>query len=770
LVQSQRLELAALEKQATAPISLTNLTAETKLTGNTFANTLALQILELQTQKQALAKKIDQLQKLRETVQAKINGLSEKGMRYALIKSRADSLENLHSLLSNRQREAQLFEDNALGYFKIFTRATPGSISLKHRWIKLAAITAAGCLLGLFLTLLAVLIAEITDTKLKTAADLERVTRLPVLATLGDLKQMDPSSQVSWAFRTLTLLKGKLSRDNDQGLVCGFISAHHGEGRSTWINLLVSAASQRGLRVLTVATRPSAPEADMESEEEEPVNGASAEIASQLPAPRNGALTPNFLACPGEVTEQLKDPNSQPVVHIPLPGWVWNLERRKQWQSALAHWRQIDNLVLLVELPPASQPESILLAENVPQLIWLTSSGMADAGETNTHLETLRHARCNLVGAVLNREPASFWKTHVSRWLRQAAAVPLLVSFLTVGILAQEKSETATQQNQEQLTVAQTSPDTPLVFSGANAPKRAAWQQRLTVGPGDALDFSLFGYPELTRTNLFIGPDGRITYLQAQDVPAVGLTIDELRARFDEELSKYYRAPKTIITPVAFHSKKYFVLGKVNLKGAFVLDRPITVLEAVARAKGLETGLFERSSVELADLSRSFLIRNGQRIPLNFERLFFEGDLSQNTMLEPGDYLYFPSTSLNEIYVLGEVMSPGILGFTPQSTLIAAISIRGGFTPKAYKKKILVVRGSLNQPEAHIVDAGAILEARQPDFKLQQKDIVYISKRPWAKVEELLDEAGQAFLEAMVAAWTGLNVGPIITRPITPQL
>jgi Mrp family chromosome partitioning ATPase len=84
---------------------------------------------------------------------------------------------------------------------------------------------------------------------------------------------------------------------------------------------------------------------------------------------------------------------------------VWNLERRKQWQSALMQWRSIESLVLLVELPPASVPEAVLLAENLPQLIWLVDSGKARARETRQQLETLRHARCRLVGAVLNHEP-----------------------------------------------------------------------------------------------------------------------------------------------------------------------------------------------------------------------------------------------------------------------------------------------------------------------------------------------------------------------------
>src|SRR5204863_4178139 len=110
------------------------------------------------------------------------------------------------------------------------------------------------------------------------------------------------------------------------------------------------------------------------------------------------ALTASALFTPAMVTEKLMGPETDPLVHIPLPGWTWNLERRKQWQGALNVWRKIDNVVILVELPPASVPESVLLASNLPNLVWLVESGKSEATETRAQLDTLRHARCNLVG------------------------------------------------------------------------------------------------------------------------------------------------------------------------------------------------------------------------------------------------------------------------------------------------------------------------------------------------------------------------------------
>jgi protein involved in polysaccharide export with SLBB domain len=499
----------------------------------------------------------------------------------------------------------------------------------------------------------------------------------------------------------------------------------------------------------------------------------------------NHSLAKSVLSSPMEVTEQLTGEDPQPMVHIPLPGWVWNLERRKQWQTALHEWRQIENIVILVELPPASEPEAVLLAQNLPNLIWLSDTGVVHAGPTREHLQTLRDARCNLVGSVVNHAPKAAFKDRFSRWTGCLALCLIAFSALNgraataEEVLAQalgRLTNTAAPPGPAVAPVATpaaetTRIETNLAFSAFRSDRRAGWQQRFTLGPGDVLNFALFGQPEFNRAEVPVGPDGRVSYLQAQDLMAAGLTIDELRARMDQELGKFYRSPHTIITPFAYNSKKYFVLGKVVNAGAFSLDHPVSVVEAVARAHGLQTGVLDnQNSVDLVDLQKSFLMRGGKRITVDLEKLFQHGDLSQNVALEPNDYLYFAPGALREVYVLGEVRNPGPLVQTDTTTVVGAIASRGGFTDRAYKSKVLVVRGSLNAPQTFVVDTLATVDARALDFKLQPKDIVYVSWRPFIKVEELLDLAATAFIQSTVAAWAGQNIGPFIASPILPSL
>ncbi|HEX7863105.1 MAG TPA: polysaccharide biosynthesis/export family protein [Verrucomicrobiae bacterium] len=740
------------------------------------ANPLALVMADWQGDEKSLQRRITDLTERIAGTQQRLMaaGRITKDVEFQIKSAQMRQLEKSLDELSDKERESREFIDGSRGYFALHGEATSNSVGYKNRWMKVGLLAVFAGLIGLLGAMAIVMLTEMLDTTIRTPEDITRVTQLPVLATLGDLRKMSAAQQVNWAFRTLTLLKGKLAKDADEALVCGIISANHGEGRSTWVNLLVSAASQRGLRVLTVDTKAAAvaPAPAPSPGPTPPVetNGAKTSGAAKDSSSENGAddtsmnAENNVLSTPAKVAEQLE--NNQALVHIPLPGWVWSLERRKQWQNALECWKDIDNLVIFVELPPACEQEAILLAEQLPQCLWLAGSGMADATETAAHIETLRHARCNLVGAVLNHAPPPFLSSKITRWFNKStAAVLLACSLLHSNVAAENEAESVAQA---QFAAGQNAEQPKATFS-ASKRQRAKWQEKLTLGPGDVIDIHFYGNSALSRTNVLIGPDGRLTYLQANGLNAAGLSIEELRQRLDESLGEFYTAPRTIVVPVAFNSKKYFVLGKVNAKGAYPLDRPLTLVEAVGRAKGLETGLYQRTTVEMADLGRSFIVRGNEKLNVDFERLFLEGDLSQNIQIEPNDYIFFASTGAKDIYVLGEVVNPGPLGFVSDASVITAIADRGGFNEKAFKKRVLVVRGSLAEPETFVVDTASTVEAAVRDFRLQARDIVYVSRRPWLKAEELLDEAATSFIQGAVTTWAGVNVGPIITSRWFPR-
>jgi polysaccharide biosynthesis/export protein len=297
--------------------------------------------------------------------------------------------------------------------------------------------------------------------------------------------------------------------------------------------------------------------------------------------------------------------------------------------------------------------------------------------------------------------------------------------------------------------------------------QRAPWQQKLSLGPGDVLTFSLYGEEkELTRKEIPVGPDGRLSYLEAQNIMAAGLTVDELRGKINEELGKYRRAPRAYVAPMAYKSKKFHLLGKVAQPGAYLLQRPTTLFEAVVRARGIETRLApDGSRLDLADLWRSFIVRGGRKLPVDFEKLFRNGDLAQNIALEPGDYIYFPETRRSEVFVLGAVRRPGAYALESPIDALGALAARGGFAARAWKQKLLVIRGALRQSETFIVNASEVVNGSSPHLRLQPGDIVYVGERPWVRAEELLDAAATAFVTLAAVEWTGAGLTSLDATP-----
>ena len=291
-----------------------------------------------------------------------------------------------------------------------------------------------------------------------------------------------------------------------------------------------------------------------------------------------------------------------------------------------------------------------------------------------------------------------------------------------------------------------------------------SWRKRFELGPGDVINFALYGRPDLGRPGFRVAPDGTVSYLQAQNIKVAGLTLDEARLVIEKALTSHFRSPRVIITPQEVASKRFTILGKVVNRGVVTLERPITLVEAIANAGGIETGLFEGNTIELADLERSFISRGGQRLPVDFLRLLRDGNMSLNIEVEPNDFIYIASNISNDYYVLGAVTAPGVQGLTPDATVVAAITRRSGFTERAWTQQVLVIRGSFAQPKTFIINVKNILAAKEKDFKLEPKDIVYVADRPWIAAEDILQGALSAFASSAASTWVDQNLNPL-TKP-----
>jgi protein involved in polysaccharide export with SLBB domain len=193
------------------------------------------------------------------------------------------------------------------------------------------------------------------------------------------------------------------------------------------------------------------------------------------------------------------------------------------------------------------------------------------------------------------------------------------------------------------------------------------------------------------------------------------------------------QAGDTIYVNKLEHEKKVFVLGEVNMPGAYELTRTITLLEALALAGSYKsTSNLDDVVVERRSSTKKLVYH------VNLSRVLDEGDLAQNINILPGDSIYVPRGSMRKIMVLGEVTSPGVYEFNRGMTVLEGISTAGSYTGRAVLKKAAVIRGAGPQREIIKINLEQIIhEGRlSENIQLAAGDVIYIPETlepDWAK-------------------------------------
>lgn len=276
------------------------------------------------------------------------------------------------------------------------------------------------------------------------------------------------------------------------------------------------------------------------------------------------------------------------------------------------------------------------------------------------------------------------------------------------------------------------------------------------LGPGDVIGIDLIGdssglaaeYPPSGVARATVGPDGKIYYFTLPGIDVWGLTLQQASDRIADAMSRFVRErPLVSVSLETAASEQVWILGQVAHPGVYTLDGPTSLLDLLAQAGGLSSGsplaslastlglAGSAGGADNADLAHAFLVRRGQVLPVDFDRLLRDGDISQNLYLEPGDFIYIPSTSSAQVHVLGAVATPRAERMSGRFTLVQAVAMAGGTAPGAYLQDVAIMRGPVSRPQLGVVNLGAILHGRAPDVALEPGDIVYVPVAPYHTLE-----------------------------------
>lgn len=160
------------------------------------------------------------------------------------------------------------------------------------------------------------------------------------------------------------------------------------------------------------------------------------------------------------------------------------------------------------------------------------------------------------------------------------------------------------------------------------------------LGPGDVVEIRQWKNPDVSG-RLRILPDGTITVPLLGKVTAAGLTVSALRDKLATGLSRFIsQSPEMQTLTVSvdeFQGYAVSVLGEVNQPGHYQPGHYVTVLEAIALARGL---------TPYARADRMHILRRAggpeRRIPISYPAIVRGGRAEMNLHLLRGDVLLVP--------------------------------------------------------------------------------------------------------------------------------
>jgi len=248
-----------------------------------------------------------------------------------------------------------------------------------------------------------------------------------------------------------------------------------------------------------------------------------------------------------------------------------------------------------------------------------------------------------------------------------------------------------------------------------------------TIAAGDKFDFKVYDNEELNATGLQVTPDGLVSVGLIGPIKIGGLTLQQATNSIQNALKEYITNPKVTLIPTEIHSSTFSIVGKVGNPGSYPIRNNTRLTDAIAMAKGFAVGEFKGDTIEMADLRHAFIARNGTILPVDFIEAIRKGNQLHNIPLRDGDYIYIPSTMNREVFILGDVKSPGYIGYKENLTLMQALTYVGG-TLDSSDFNAVIIRGGLATPKVYKVYTEDILRGKTRDVLLEPSDIVYVPK------------------------------------------
>jgi polysaccharide export outer membrane protein len=216
-----------------------------------------------------------------------------------------------------------------------------------------------------------------------------------------------------------------------------------------------------------------------------------------------------------------------------------------------------------------------------------------------------------------------------------------------------------------------------------------------------------------------------------------GLTIDEAGNTLTEALRQFEKHVVITVRLRESSGRAFTVNGAVEKPGAYTLNRPTRLSDALAQAGGVRSQVVDGELVAHGDLAGAKLVRNGRSLPVSLSEAL-QGASRHDAYLHPGDIIFVPGLQGKHIIVLGEVKKATALRYRRGMRLSEALARAGGLSDDADDADVRIVRGSLARPQIYRASLEDVVDGKRPDVLLAPGDVVFVTEHWFASATDVI--------------------------------
>jgi polysaccharide export outer membrane protein len=246
-----------------------------------------------------------------------------------------------------------------------------------------------------------------------------------------------------------------------------------------------------------------------------------------------------------------------------------------------------------------------------------------------------------------------------------------------------------------------------------------------TLMPGDRVNIELSSATVTTMTNVLVEATGVVHVPLGGDVEVKGLGLVEAEAKLKLALQRYDSTVHVTVTIATLDGHKVTVVGAVKTPGVVPLQPAARLADVIMQAGGTIVNLVNGQMVSGSDLRTARLIREGQQVPVDFEKAM-AGDPLHNVYLHPGDQVYIPSERGLTISVMGQINGT-VVQWAPGVRLTEVLAMAGGVHVGGDKNDIRIVRGPIDATRVYATSIRDVIDGESHDVELYPGDVIWVT-------------------------------------------